>query len=70
MNEAFGFKGGVCVQCIIDNTSVILADGSGPDAEIAPNMEVLGKMFGMDFVPHHIGDADRNSRVEGINIGA
>jgi transposase len=64
LNEAFGFMGGTCSRCIIDNTSVIVGCGSGPDAEIAPAMKVFGKMFGMDFVPHHIGDPDRKAKVE------
>ncbi|MBW2164011.1 MAG: transposase [Deltaproteobacteria bacterium] len=64
LNKAFGFMGGACTRCIIDNTSVIVACGSGPDAEIAPDMKVFGNMFGMDFVPHHIGDADRKAKVE------
>jgi transposase len=64
LNEAFGYMGGTCTRCIIDNTSVIVAGGSGPDAEIAPDMEVFGKIFGMDFVPHHIKDPDRKAKVE------
>lgn len=64
LNDAFGFMGGTCSRCIIDNTSVIVGCGSGPDAEIAPDMKVFGRMFGTDFVPHHIGDADRKAKVE------
>jgi len=56
--------GGTCSRCIIDNTSVIVGCGSGPDAEIAPAMKVFGKMFKVDFVPHHIGDPDRKAKVE------
>jgi len=56
--------GGACNRCIIDNTSVIVACGSGPDAEIAPDMKVFGNMFGMDFVPHYIKDPDRKAKVE------
>ena len=63
LNKAFGVMGGTCTRCIIDNTSVIVAYGSGPDADIAPDMKVFGDMFGMDFVPHHIGDADRKGYV-------
>ncbi len=64
LNKAFGFMGGTCTRCIIDNTSVIVACGSGPDAEIAPDMKVFGNMFGMDFIPHHIKDPDRKAKVE------
>jgi hypothetical protein len=37
---------------------------AAPVAEIAPDMEVFGKIFGMDFVPHHIKDPDRKAKVE------
>jgi hypothetical protein len=50
---------GTCPRCIIDNTSVLVAHGSGPDAEIAPEMERFGQIFGVTFLPHVIGDADR-----------
>jgi hypothetical protein len=55
---------GACERCIIDNTSVIVAQGSGPDAIISPEMKAFGKMFGMEFIPHAIGDADRKAKVE------
>ena len=35
LDEAFKFMDGTCPRCIIDNTSVIVAHGSGPEAEIA-----------------------------------
>jgi len=56
--------GGSCPRCIIDNTSVMVAHGSGLDAQIAPEMEAFGKTFGMSFVPHWTGHAYRKSRVE------
>jgi len=55
---------GTCPRCIIDNTSVIVAHGSGPDAEIAPEMERFGQIFSVKFVPHAIGDADRKAKME------
>jgi transposase len=64
LDSAFRFMDGVCPTCIIDNTSVIVAHGSGPDAEIAPEMERFGQIFGVAFVPHAIGDADRKARIE------
>ena len=64
LTEALKYMGGSCPRCIIDNTSVIVAHGSGPDAQIAPEMEAFGKIFGMSFVPHAIGHADRKARVE------
>ena len=64
LTEALKYMGGSCPRCIIDNTSVIVAHGSGPDAQIAPEMEAFGKIFGMSFIPHSIGHADRKARVE------
>lgn len=64
LDEAFRFMDGTCPRCIIDNTSVIVAHGSGPDAEIAPEMERFGQIFGVQFIPHAIGDADRKAKME------
>jgi hypothetical protein len=62
--EAMIYMGGGCRRCIIDNTSVIVASGTGPDALISPEMEAFGKIFEMTFVPHHIRDPDRKAKVE------
>lgn len=64
LREAFLFMEGTCSECTIDNTSVIVACGSGPEAEIAPEMERFGRMFGVKFRPHRIGHADRKARIE------
>lgn len=64
LSKAIEYMGGSCPRCIIDNTSVMVAHGSGPDAHIAPEMEAFGKTFGMSFVPHRIGHADRKAYVE------
>jgi len=64
LSEALIYMSGACERCIIDNTSVIVAQGSGPDATIAPEMKVFGKIFGMQFIPHAIGDANRKAKVE------
>jgi hypothetical protein len=56
--------GGACERCIIDNTSVIVAQGSGPDAIMAPEMKIFGEMFGTKFIAHVVGDADRKGKVE------
>jgi len=64
LTEAFRFMQGTCPRCTIDNTSVIVAGGSGPDALIAPEMVSFGELFDVRFIPHRIGDADRKGRVE------
>lgn len=62
--EAFAFMDGVCKQVVIDNTSVIVAHGSGPDAEIAPEPAAFGRIFGTRFIPHRLGHPDRKARIE------
>jgi len=64
LTEAFLYMAGACGRCIIDNTSVIVAHGSGPDATIAPEMKVFGQIFGTQFIPHAVGDANRKGKVE------
>ena len=62
--EAARFMEGVCPLCIIDNTSVILARGSGPDAVMAPEMAAFAAALGFGFRAHAIGHHDRKGRVE------
>lgn len=62
--DAFQFMDGTCPRCVIDNTSVIVGSGSGPNAQIVPEMEAFGRVFGVHFHPHRIGHADRKARVE------
>ncbi len=64
LSEALRFFDGACPRCVIDNTSVILAGGSGANAVIAPEMEAFGELFGFAFMAHAIGHADRKGRVE------
>ena len=64
LSQAFTYMAGACERCIIDNTSVIVAQGSGPDATIAPEMKTFAKMFGTQFIAHAVGDADRKGKVE------
>jgi hypothetical protein len=64
LDAAFQFMDGTCPRCIIDNTSVLVAHGSGPEAEMAPEMERFGQVFGVTFIPHVVGDADRKAKME------
>jgi hypothetical protein len=59
-----GSMDGACPRCIIDNTSVLVAHGSGSDAQIAPEMERFGQIFGVAFVAHAVGDANRKGKIE------
>jgi hypothetical protein len=64
LSAALEYFDGVPQTCIIDNTSVLVAAGSGPDAVIAPEMQAFGAIYGMRFVAHAIGHADRSALVE------
>jgi hypothetical protein len=64
LSKAFVFMDGVCGKCIIDNTSVIVAGGVGPDALISPEMKYFGDIYGTVFEPHWLGHANRKARVE------
>jgi transposase len=62
--DALKFMDGAPGRCIIDNTSVIVAGGSGPDAVIAPEMVAFAHPFGVRFVPHRLLHPDRKARIE------
>jgi transposase len=64
LSEAFRFMDGTAPRCIIDNSNVIVARGTGPDAEMAPEMEGFGLIFSVTFEAHEVGDCDRKGRVE------
>jgi hypothetical protein len=64
LTEALHTFEGSASRCIVDNSSVVLARGSGADAEVAPEMEALARRFGFSFVAHEKGDANRSARVE------
>jgi hypothetical protein len=63
LTEALRAFDGSCPRCTIDNTSVLIAGGSGPGALIAPEMEAFGELFGAQFIPHAIGHWDRKAWV-------
>jgi transposase len=52
--EAARFMDGVCPLCIIDNTSVIIARGSGPDAVMAAEMAAFASALGSAPTPSAI----------------
>lgn len=64
ITDALGYVGGASARCMIDNSSVIIARGSGRDAVPADVMIALGERFGFHFVAHAVGDANRSARVE------
>jgi hypothetical protein len=64
LTAALSYLDAVPEICVIDNTSVLVAAGSGADAIIAPEMEAFGAIYGLRFVAHAIGHANRSALVE------
>jgi len=62
--EAARFMDGVAQRCIIDNTSVIVAHGTGENAVFAPEMVAFARTLGFEFRAHERGHADRKGRIE------
>ena len=58
------FMDGTCPRCVIDNTSVMLAGGAGPDAVFAPEMAAFARALGFKFMAHRVNDPDRKARIE------
>jgi transposase len=65
LTEAIKYFGGGAARCMVDNTSVVVAAGSGKNAVMAPEMVAFGQRFGFVFEAHEKGDANRSARVEG-----
>lgn len=66
LREAAVFMDGTCPRCVIDNTHVVLASGSGSEAIIAPEMAAFARTLGFGFVAHRIGHPDRKGRIERV----
>lgn len=64
LSEAIQHFGGAAHRCVVDNLTVIIAQGVGRDAVPAPEMQALAKRFGFTFMAHEPGDKNRSARVE------
>ncbi len=64
LTEALQHLGGSASRCLLDNSSIVIARGTGKQAVPAPEMEAFAARFGFQFVAHELGDADRSGRVE------
>ncbi len=64
LSEALQYFEGAAGVCMIDNSTVIIASGTGTNARPAPAMAAFADRFGFSFVAHAVGDADRSGRVE------
>ena len=64
LTEAMEFFGGACSRCMIDNTHVVVSQGTGAAMIPAPEMAAFGERFGFVFRAHALGHANRSARVE------
>lgn len=64
LSQAIVYFGGACRDCMIDNSSVIVAHGTGKNAVMAAEMVALAERFGFAFRAHAVGHANRSARVE------
>lgn len=62
--QAAQFMDGTCPRCVIDNTSVMVVGGNGPDAVIAPEMKAFARSLGFEFMAHRLNDPNRKARIE------
>jgi len=64
LTYAIRFFAGATARCMVDNSHVVVAYGTGPDAVMAPEMVAFGDRFGMKFRTRVPGDPNRNAHVE------
>ena len=64
LTEALEFFGGACSRCMIDNTHVVVLQGTGASMIAVPEMVAFGERFGFEFRAHALGHANRSARVE------
>jgi len=64
LTDALSHFGGAAGRCMLDNSSVVIAHGTGKGAVPAPEMAAFSERFGFRFVAHELGDANRSARVE------
>lgn len=64
LTEAFRYFGGTCRRCVIDNTSIAIACGSGVRAQMASEIEAFEERFSFRFLAHEIMHSDRKGKIE------
>lgn len=62
--QAIAYLGGCAAHCMIDNTHVVVAAGTGKNMIPAPEMAAFAQRYGFKFIAHEKGDANRSARVE------
>jgi hypothetical protein len=64
LTEALGYVGGACRVCMIDNTHLVVLEGTGAEMIPVPEMAAFAERYGFEFRAHEKGDANRSARVE------
>ena len=64
LTDAVKYFGGSCGRCMIDNTHVVVAVGTGREMKASPEMFAFAERFGFVFAAHEKGDANRSAHVE------
>jgi transposase len=64
LTDALTYFQGAAAVCMIDNTHVVVASGTGRDMVPAPEMAAFADRFRFTFRAHEKGDANRSARVE------
>ena len=64
LTAALTWFGRSAARCMLDNSGVIVASGTGRNAVMSAEMVAFSKRFGFEFVAHRVGDANRSGRVE------
>ncbi|MGH8207854.1 MAG: IS21 family transposase, partial [Steroidobacteraceae bacterium] len=64
LTEAIGYFHGSAATCMVDNSHVIVAAGTGANMIVAPEMAAFAARFGFVFKAHALGHANRSARVE------
>lgn len=62
--QAIAYFNGAAAVCMIDNTHVVVAAGTGATMIPAPEMAAFAARYGFVFKAHEKGDANRSARVE------
>ncbi|MBE3099028.1 MAG: transposase [Planctomycetes bacterium] len=64
LTDALQYVGGAARTCMIDNTHVVVLQGTGAAMVPVPEMAAFAERFGFTFRAHEKGDANRSARVE------
>jgi hypothetical protein len=64
LTQALTYFNGAAATCMIDNSHVIVAAGTGAAMIPAPEMAAFAECYGFTFIAHEKGDANRSARVE------